>query len=142
MLKILCIDFGAKRCGLAISDELQMIGTPLRTVRTHELLADIEYLLKSEALEGIVIGKPKDLKGNETDASKLVTVFTKKLKGKFPDLNIWSEDERFTSKIALQSMLEGNVPKNKRRDKSVIDKVSAAIILQSFLDKRWSENKK
>jgi len=142
MLKILSIDYGSKRCGLAISDELQMIGTPLRTVPSHELLSDIENLMKSEALEGIVIGRPKDLKGKDTDASKLVSVFIKKLKKKFPKLEIWSEDERFTSKIAFQAMLDGNVPKHKRRDKSVIDKVSASIILQSFLDRRWSENKK
>lgn len=142
MLKILSIDYGAKRCGLAISDELQMIGSPLRTVPTQELIEDIKNLLKDDALEGIVIGIPKDLRGRDTDASKMISVFIKKAKKTFPNLKIWSEDERFTSKIAFQAMLDGNVPKHKRRDKSVIDKVSASIILQSFLDRRWSENKK
>ena len=125
-----------------MSDELQMIGSPLRTVATHEIINDIKEIIKSEELEGIVIGLPKNLKGGDTDASKPVLSFTKRIKKLFPELKIWSEDERFTSKIAFQAMLDGNVPKIKRRDKSVIDKVSASIILQSFLDRRWSENKK
>ena len=142
MSKILSIDYGSKRCGLAISDELQMIGSPLRTVATHEVINDIKDITKSEELEGLVIGLPKNLKGGDTDASKPVLSFTKRIKKLFPELKVWSEDERFTSKIAFQAMLDGNVPKHKRRDKSVIDKVSASIILQSFLDRRWSENKK
>jgi len=142
MSKILSIDYGSKRCGLAISDDLQMIGSPLRTVATHELFVDIGQLLENEDVEGIVIGLPKDLRGGQTDASKLVMKFIKKVKRAFPNLKVWSEDERFTSKIAMQAMLAGNVPKHKRRDKSVIDKVSASIILQSFLDRRWSENEK
>ena len=142
MKKILSIDYGGKRCGLAISDELQMIATPVGTVARNDLMGELSRLLSSEDIEGIAIGLPLGLRGEATDATKEVMDLINRLGKRFPGIEIWTEDERFTSKLAVQAMVSGNMPKSKRRDKSNIDKISATIILQSFLDRRSGENKK
>ena len=131
---IIGIDFGLKRCGLAVSDELKMIGTPLKTVGNHEIYHALREMKDSMDVEGFVVGLPKGLKGEDTDATAAVHKFLKKLKATFPDQRVWTQDERFTSRIAQKSLIEGNLPRNKRREKGMVDKVSACIILQSFLD--------
>lgn len=119
-----------------------MIGSPLKTVPTNTIFDELVKLSSSDNIMGFVVGMPQDLKGRETDATAKVKIFVKQLKKKFPEMGVWTEDERFTSKMALQSMIDGNISKSRRRDKSVIDNVSAAIILQSFLDRKAHENKK
>ena len=135
MAKIVGIDFGSKRTGIAMSDELAMIASPLETIHTSELLS---YLLekKKEGIDEVVMGLPKGLKGEDTDATRQVLDFEKHVKRSIPGMLIHLVDERFTSKLAMQAMVSGNVPKSKRREKGMIDKISAAIILQSFLDNR------
>ncbi len=136
MKKLVSIDYGTKRCGLAISDELQIIGSPLKTVPTFELLKSLKQLAVEEELEGFVLGQPIGLKGESTDVSRSVFKFSQKLKSTFPELKVWMHDERFTSKLAFKAMIDGNLPKEKRKNKSIVDKVSAALILQSFIDQR------
>jgi len=132
---ILGIDFGLKRSGLAITDDLKMIGSPLETVETKHLFTKLEELLTQKEVEGIVVGMPMGLDNKSTDATGHVIDFIEKLKNKFSKMKVWTVDERFTSKIAKQTMIYGNLPKMKRRNKGIIDKISAAIILQSFLDR-------
>jgi putative Holliday junction resolvase len=134
MGKIIGLDFGTKRIGVAISDALHMIATPVETIPAKDL---IEYLkMQDEEIEvdGLVLGLPKGLDGKPTNSTQQVLDLEKHLKRTFPDWFVQLEDERFTSKIARMALVQGNMPKAKRREKGAIDKVSAAIILQSFLD--------
>ena len=131
---IIGIDFGLKRTGLAITDDLKMIGSPLETVPTRELIERLQVLIQEKDIEGFVVGMPVGLDNRSTDSTRFVIDFIEKLKKIFPKKQIWTVDERFTSKIAKQTMIDGNLPKKKRRDKGMVDKISAAIILQSFLD--------
>ena len=134
MAKVIGIDYGKKRIGIAISDTTQIIASPLCTVHTDEIFTFLKELLVKEEINCIVVGKPKNLDGSQTDSTKITADFVAKLTKKHPDISIKSIDERFTSKIAKQSILAAGTKKMKRRDKAVVDKVSAAIILQSFLD--------
>lgn len=136
MGKIIGLDFGTKRIGVAFSDELHMIATPVDTIPAKDL---IDFLIMEEEekeIDGVVLGFPIGLRGEYTNSTQQVLDLKKHLERKFPDWFIELEDERFTSKIAGMAMIEGNVPKLKRREKGMIDKISAAIILQSFLDQR------
>ena len=131
---IIGIDFGLKRTGLAITDELKMIGSPLETVATKEIIVRLQELVAEKNAEGFVVGMPVGLDNRITDSTRFVLEFVEKLKKTFPNKQVWTVDERFTSKMAKQTMIDANVPKMKRRDKEMVDKISAAIILQSFLD--------
>lgn len=131
---IIGIDFGLKRTGLAITDDLKMIGSPLETVPTNEIFIRLQALVTEKNIEGFVLGMPVGLDNRSTDSTRFVVEFVEKLKKTFPNKQVWTVDERFTSKMAKQTMIDGNVPKMKRRDKGMVDKISAAIILQSFLD--------
>jgi putative Holliday junction resolvase len=136
MSRIVAIDYGSKRCGIAATDPLQLIASGLDTVNRGELLQFLEAYLKKEEVECLVIGLPlrlnNELSAVESDIQKLI----EQLKKKYPQLRIEREDERFTSKLAFDSMLKGGVKKKKRRDKALIDKVSATIILQSYMERR------
>ncbi|MBC8266155.1 MAG: Holliday junction resolvase RuvX [Flavobacteriales bacterium] len=134
MAKALGIDFGKKRIGLAISDSLQIIASALCTVDTSDFFTFIKDLLAKEEIDCFVVGEPKNLDGTPTDSTQITQNFVKKLSKKYPQIPIKRIDERFTSKIAKQSILDAGIKKIKRRDKSLVDKVSAAIILQSYLD--------
>ena len=134
MVKALGIDYGKKRVGIAISDNEQIIASAFCTVNTSEFFIFLKELLKKEKVDCIVVGEPKNLDGSPTHSTKITENFVTKLIQRYPDIIIKSIDERFTSKIARQSILDAGTKKNKRRDKSLVDKVSAAIILQSFLD--------
>ncbi|MBR73320.1 MAG: Holliday junction resolvase RuvX [Dehalococcoidaceae bacterium] len=136
MAKALGIDYGKKRIGIAISDTTQIIASPLCTVHTDEIFGFLKDLLLKEEINFIVVGEPKNLDGSPTDSTKLAADFVAKFTKKHPDIIIKSIDERFTSKMAKQSILAAGTKKMKRRDKAVVDKVSAAIILQSFLDSK------
>lgn len=132
-MRILCIDYGKKRCGLAVTDPLQLIATHLAAVATQELMPYIEQYCLGENVEGFVLGKPLTL-NNELNAIALdIDDFKLKLKSKFPDKYIDEIDERFTSKLASQSILQSGASKKTRRDKSLVDMVSAVIILQNYL---------
>ncbi len=140
MSRIIAIDYGQKRVGLATTDPLQLIATALTTVHSSEVLAFLADFLNKEQVERFVVGMPKNLDTSSAHATPLVEAFVKQLKKKFPDIPVDLVDERFTSKIAFQAMIDGGVKKKDRRDKALVDKVSAVIILQSYLEER--ENKK
>ena len=136
MARILSIDYGGKRCGIAVTDPLQIIASGLTTVNTRELLDFLNNYFKKENVEKVVIGYPEKLDNERTpDSVPLIKNFIKKFKKKFPNLPIEKEDEHFTSKMAVNAMIEGGVKKMKRRNKALVDKISAALILQSYLER-------
>jgi len=135
-LRILAIDYGLKRTGIAVTDPLQIIASPLEMVRTHELIEYLKNYFNNEAVECVVLGYPVDSLSRETDSTRHVKGFANLFKKTFPHLSLILEDERYTSKMALQSMIANGSTKAQRKDKGNIDKVSAAIILQSYLERK------
>ena len=133
MPRILAIDYGNKRTGLAVTDNLKMIATSLTVLHPKELIPFLKEYVKKEEVECIVIGRPTNLDNTENEIEKDIRSFIVDLKKNFPGLKIERIDERFTSKIAQQTILEAGIKKMKRRNKSLADKVSATIILQSYL---------
>lgn len=134
MVKTLGIDYGQQRVGIAISDASEIIASALCTINTATIFNFLDDLTTTEAIGCIVVGEPKNLDGSPTDSTKITAKFVEELSKKYPEITIKSVDERFTSKIAKQTILDAGIKKMKRRDKALVDKVSAAIILQSFLD--------
>ena len=134
MAKAIGIDYGKKRIGIAISDSLQIIASALTTIDTSNIFTFLKDLSEKEEIDCFVIGEPKNLDGTPTDSTVITKEFVAKLSKKYPHISIKRIDERFTSKIAKQSILDAGIKKMKRRDKALVDKVSAAIILQSYLD--------
>lgn len=133
MPRILALDYGGKRTGVAVTDPLKIIASALTTVPSNELLAYLIKYCKTEEVESFVIGYPLSLKNELTDGTKLVEKFVEKLKATFPETPVHLIDERFTSKIAMQSMVASGMSKKNRKVKGNVDKVSAVIILQDFL---------
>lgn len=136
MARIIAIDYGTKRTGLATTDPLQIIATSIGTVRTHDLFVWLKDYFQKEEVETIVLGFPTNTDGNDTDTTQAVRALKKRLAKEFPGKVVELMDERFTSSMALQTIREADLRKKARRDKSLVDSVSATIILQSFLEKR------
>lgn len=133
MQRILAIDYGTKRCGIAVTDTLQMIASGLTTVHSKDIIQWLEKYLAEEPVETIVVGEPKDLRGMKTDASEHADGFVTQLKRKFPNMKIARIDERFTSKMATQTIIDSGMKKKDRQNKALVDEVAATIILQSYL---------
>lgn len=133
MPRILAIDYGAKRTGLAVTDPSKIIASALETVPTDKLLEYLKKYTQTEAVEAFVVGMPKNLDGTATDGTAYVERFVIELKNSFPETPIHLHDERFTSKMAMQTMIAGGMKKKDRQVKGNIDKISAVIILQSFM---------
>ncbi len=133
MAKAVGVDYGTKRIGIAISDSSQIIAKSLCAIENKNIFSFLKDLLEKEEVDTIVIGEAKNLDTTETDSSKQICQFVEKLKNQFPKILIKTIDERFTSKIAFQSIIDSGVKKKKRKNKSLIDKVSATIILQDYL---------
>ena len=136
MARLLALDYGTKRVGVAITDELQMIASGLCTVRTHDCMDFLIEYISKEAVSAIVMGLPKDLNNQKTDSTPYVKGFAKQLRKQFPGLEVHFVDERFTSKMAFQSMIDGGLKKKARQNKALVDEVSATLILQSFMEQR------
>jgi putative Holliday junction resolvase len=136
MPRILAIDYGKKRTGLAVTDNLQMIANALDTVASNELFDFLKKYLAKESVEAFVVGLPKTLSNQDSENAARVRKTIEQLKITFPDLLIYGIDERFTSSMALQTMSMGGLKKKDRQDKSMVDKISATIILQSFLEQK------
>lgn len=134
MSRILAIDYGAKRTGLAVTDPLCIIATPLEYVATHTLEDFLSNYFKKEQVDKVIIGMPKKLDGSDTNATSLVQSFINRFRKVFPSVELILHDERFTSKMALDAMIMGGSKKKSRQEKGNIDKVSATIILQSYLE--------
>lgn len=133
MSRILAIDFGKKRTGIAATDELQIIASGLTTVNTDDLIPFLKEYISKNQVELFVVGKPKQMNNTDSESEALILPFLKKLKNQIPQIPLLRIDERFTSKIALQTMIDGGLNKKQRRNKALVDEISATIILQSYL---------
>ncbi len=133
MSRILAIDYGMKRVGVAVTDPLRLIATPLTTISTTDIISFLKAYMEQEEVDTLVIGVPKHLNNTSSPMTAIVMKFIKALQKTFPDKKIVSQDERYTSKMALASMIEGGFKQKDRRNKANLDKLSATIILQSFL---------
>ncbi len=131
--RIIAIDYGSKRTGIAITDPLQLIASGLTTVETKELMAFLKNYLNEEVVETMVIGEPKRMNNEPSDIESKIVRFRESIKKEFPELKIARQDERFTSKMAFQTMIDSGLSKKKRQNKATIDEVSATIILQDYL---------
>jgi putative Holliday junction resolvase len=136
MGRIIGIDYGNKRIGLAVTDPLRIFASPLETVSEKDFEKFIDDFMKLEEIDAFVIGYPVKMNNEPSESVRFVNPFIKKLKKKFPGKPVHLVDERFTSKMAFRAMIDGGMKKVKRQDKTVIDKISASIILQSWLDKK------
>lgn len=135
MGRIIGIDYGRKRIGLAVTDPMKIVASPLATVSPAEFDDFIADYLKTEEIEAFVIGYPVQMNNQPSESVTYVNPFIRKLRNKFPSVPVHLVDERYTSQMALRTMIDGGVKKKGRRNKSMIDKISASIILRSFLDK-------
>lgn len=133
MAQILAIDFGKKRTGIAVTDDLQIIASGLTTVKTDELITFLKKYIEKENVELFLIGEPKQMNNTPSESEALIIPFIEKLKKQFKHIPIKRVDERFTSKMAFQTMIEGGLNKKQRRNKALLDEISATIILQSYL---------
>ena len=142
MGRIIGIDYGRKRIGIAVTDPLNIFASPLNTVNNQEFEPFIDNYLKSETIDSFVIGYPVQMNNKPSESVKYLEPFIRRLRKKYPDIPVNLADERFTSQMAIRSMIDGGMKKTDRMDKSVVDRVSAAIILQSYIDKKLNTNKK
>ena len=134
MPRILCLDYGKKRTGIAVTDPLKIIGSALATVETSKLVDYLKNYFRQEEVELILIGEPKNWDESDTHATPLVNQFIQKFKKEFPSKSIQKIDERYTSKLAVSAMLEMGMKKKDRRKKGNVDQVAATIMLQEYLN--------
>lgn len=131
--RILAIDYGQKRTGIAVTDELQIIASGLTTVNTVDLISFLKEYISKNKVSLFVIGKPKQMNNTASESEALIIPFLKKLEKQIPQIPLLRVDERFTSKMAFQTMIDGGLNKKKRQNKALVDEISATIILQSYL---------
>jgi putative Holliday junction resolvase len=136
MARILSVDYGMKRTGLAVTDPLQIIATGLATVETHKIWDYLKAYVARETVEKVIIGEPLNLDGTETDATRPVQMFIAKWKKNFPSIPVETVDERYTSKMATRAMIDMGLRKKDRRKKELIDEISATMMLQAYLEQR------
>lgn len=136
MGQILAIDYGKARCGLAATDDMQIIASALTTVETKNIFDFLTQYVKENNLEAVVIGLPTDLKGQLSEIEKDILIFIREFELKFPTIKVNRLDERFTSKMASYFISQSGKSKKQRQEKGLIDRVSATIILQNFLDQK------
>jgi len=134
MPRILCIDYGKKRTGIAITDPLKIIATALTTIETSSLINFLKKYFSEEEVELVLIGEPKNLDDSDTHATPLVKQFIQKFKKEFPLMKIETVDERYSSKMAVQSMIDMGMKKKDRQKKENVDQIAAAIMLQEYLN--------
>ena len=133
MGRILAIDYGQKRVGIAVTDPLQLIANGLTTVHVKDIWEFLVNYLKTEPVDCIVVGEPRDMQNHPSDAARFIEPFVTRLRKNFPDMKIERMDERFTSKMAHDTMLAGGLKKLQRQNKALVDTISATIILQSYM---------
>ena len=132
-MRILAIDYGLKRTGIAVTDEMQFIASGLTTVESPKALDFLRDYFAKEKVERVIIGDPKQMNGQPSESAPLVEAFIEKFKTQFPDMPLERVDERFTSKMAFQTMIDSGLKKKQRQDKALIDEISATILLQDYL---------
>ena len=136
MARLLAIDFGTKRSGIAVTDELQIIASGLTTVFTNELISFLVAYTSKEIIETIIVGEPKRMDNSSSESEQAIQKFLKKLSVSIPDIPIKRYDERFTSKLAFQAMIDGGLKKQQRKNKALVDEISATLILQGYMDSK------
>ncbi|MBN2486681.1 MAG: Holliday junction resolvase RuvX [Bacteroidales bacterium] len=134
MGRILAIDYGRKRTGLAVTDPMQMIATGLDTIPSHTVIDFLKAYFAKEQVDEVVVGYPLQMNNTPSESVTFVNAFAKSFGKHFPDRVLQFADERFTSKMAFQAMIDGGLKKSRRQDKELVDKISATIILQSYLE--------
>lgn len=135
MGRILALDYGQKRTGIAVTDEMQLIASGLTTVPSHEIIRFLKKYISEEKVIRFIVGEPKQMDSTPSESEALIGSFLLKLKAEFPDIPIERQDERFTSKIAFQTMIDSGLNKKQRRNKALVDEISATIILQGYLNR-------
>ncbi|MBR3565484.1 MAG: Holliday junction resolvase RuvX [Paludibacteraceae bacterium] len=136
MGRLLAIDFGKARCGVAVSDSLQIIANPLDTVATKEIIPFLVSYCQSEQVDKIVVGLPKQMSGEDSESMRYIKPFVGRLKHAIPNIAIEMYDERFTSVLAHRAMIEGGMKKKDRQNKANVDKIAACIILEDYMQKK------
>lgn len=132
--RILAIDYGQKCVGLAVTDELKMIANSLGTVHSKDVITFLKDYFSKENVETIVVGEPKQMNNTESESSKFIEPFVRLLQKTFPSIQVKRVDERFTSKMAFQTMIDAGLKKKDRQNKALVNSISATIILQSYLE--------
>ncbi len=140
MARILAIDYGRKRTGIAVTDPLGIIANGLTTTASHETIAFLKNYFEKEQVEKIILGLPKQVNNTDSENASFVKAFRAKLKKAFPGIPIEYMDERFTSKIAFQTMIDAGLGKKARQNKALIDTISATLILQTYLEQQSNFN--
>jgi len=133
--RIVALDYGKKRTGIAVTDELQLIASGLTTVHTNELLDFLKEYVSDEKVVKFVVGEPRQMNNTLSESEIFIAPFLSRLKKAFPAIPVDREDERFTSKLALRTMIDSGLKKKQRRDKALVDEISATIILQAYLNR-------
>ena len=136
MPRILAIDYGQKRTGIAITDELQIIASGLTTIPSETAIAFLKDYFAKEKVDKVLIGEPKQMNGQPSESAEIVDKFVEKFTKTFPDMKVIRVDERFTSKMAFQTMIDSGLKKSQRKNKALIDEIAATIILQDFLTRK------
>ena len=136
MPRILSIDYGQKRTGIAITDELQIIASGLTTIPSETAIAFLKDYFSKENVNKVLIGEPKQMNGQPSESAEIIEKFVAKFTTTFPDMKVIRVDERFTSKMAFQTMIDSGLKKNQRKNKALIDEIAATIMLQDFLTRK------
>tara|TARA_B100000787_G_scaffold38951_1_gene27582 strand:- start:25 stop:435 length:411 start_codon:yes stop_codon:yes gene_type:complete len=131
--RILAIDYGKKRTGIAITDEMQIIASGLTTIDTKDIFIFLKKYISNEKVDLFLVGKPKQMNNSDSESEELIVPFLKKLEKQIPQIPMLRVDERFTSKMAFQTMIDSGLNKTQRKNKALVDEISATIILQSYL---------
>jgi len=134
-MRVLAIDYGQKRTGIAVTDEMQIIASGLTTIPTAEVFVFLKDYFAKEKVEKVLLGEPKQMNNEPSQSAGLINEFAEKFKMQFPDMEMERVDERFTSKMAFQTMIDSGLKKKQRQNKALIDEISATIMLQDYLSR-------
>ncbi len=133
MSRILAIDYGIKRTGIAVTDEMQMIAFGLTTISSETAIAFLKDYFSKEKVERVIVGEPKQMDGTPSQSAEIINAFVAKFQNAFPEMPVNRVDERFTSKMAFQTMIDSGLNKKQRQNKALVDEIAATIILQDYL---------
>ena len=136
MPRILSIDYGIKRTGIAITDEMQIIASGLTTIPSETLITFLKDYFSKEKVEQVIIGEPKQMDGTPSQSAEIIEKFIKTFKMSFPEMPLDRVDERFTSKMAFQTMIDSGLKKKQRQNKALIDEIAATIMLQDYMNRK------
>jgi putative holliday junction resolvase len=136
MPRILAIDYGIKRTGIAVTDEMQIIASGLTTIPSETAIAFLKDYFAKENVAKVLIGEPKQMNGLSSESTEIIEKFVSKFKSEFPDMSLERSDERFTSKMAFQTMIDSGLKKKQRQNKALVDEIAATIMLQDYLLKQ------